>query len=139
MNKTIRKAMVLGSTFATAMQGTAVLMAVHAQSVAPIRPGTGFADKIGTLINFVLQVVMVIALLLVFGYLIIGSIEWITSGGDKSKTESARNKITAAVVGLIILAASYAIFLLLLRFLGFTSLERAIEDVPNIKGAGGNG
>jgi hypothetical protein len=75
---------------------------------------------------------MVIALLLVFAYLIMGGVEWITSGGEKSKTESARNKITSAVVGLIILAASYAVLTLLIRFLGFNSLFEAINAVKPI-------
>lgn len=87
----------------------------------------GFSNDIGNLINGVLSFVMVIAALLVFFYLIWGGIEWITSGGDKGKTESARNKITAAVVGLIILAASYAILLVALRFIGFGSLQEATE------------
>lgn len=88
--------------------------------IQPINPGRGFATDIGNLINSVLTFVMVIAALLVFLYLIWGGIEWITSGGDKGKTESARNKITAAVIGIVILAASYAILLLVLNFLGFS-------------------
>lgn len=99
---------------------------VYAQSKAEISevdPPKGFFNDIGVLINGLLNFVMVLAALLVFGYLIWGGIEYITSGGDKGKTESARNKITAAVVGLIILAASYAILLLVLGFLGYGSLD----------------
>lgn len=84
-----------------------------------------FFDDFGDLFTKVLRGVMVLAGLLVFAYLIWGGIEWITSGGDKGKTESARNKITAAVVGLIILAASYAIFTLILQLLnveGFSQI-----------------
>lgn len=88
---------------------------------------TGFTNDLGSLINGVLSFVMVIAALLVFFYLIWGGIEWITSGGDKGKTESARNKITAAVVGLIILAASYAILTVALQFLGFNDFEDALQ------------
>jgi hypothetical protein len=53
-----------------------------------VDPGDGFATDFGKLINGVLSFVMVIAALLVFLYLIWGGIEWITSGGDKGKTES---------------------------------------------------
>jgi hypothetical protein len=87
----------------------------------------GFADNMGSFINGVLSFVMVIAALLVLFYLIWGGIEWITSGGDKGKTESARNKITAAVIGIIILAASFAILQLVLTFLGFTNLNDALQ------------
>jgi hypothetical protein len=93
---------------------------------------TGFATDVGTLINAVLSFVMVIAALLVFLYLIWGGIQWITSGGDKGKTEDARNKITAAILGLIVLAASYAVLLIALRFLGFANLTDVFENVRTI-------
>jgi hypothetical protein len=97
-----------------------------------VRPDKGYATDFGKLLNFLLQIVMVIAVLLVFLYLILGGIEWITSGGEKSKTEAARNKITSAVIGLIILAASYAILTLLLKFLGFGDLKSALNGITPI-------
>ncbi|MFZ5438296.1 MAG: hypothetical protein ACOZAK_04570 [Patescibacteria group bacterium] len=42
-------------------------------------------------------------------FFIWGSMEWITSGGDKGKVENARNRITQAVIGLVVLVGSYAI------------------------------
>ena len=84
-----------------------------------IDPGPGWSQDFGALINSILSIVMVVALLLVLLYLILGGIEWITSGGDKGKTESARNKITAAVIGIIILAAAYALVTLVAWVLGF--------------------
>ena len=98
-----------------------------------INPGKGFATDIGSLINGALSFIMVIAALLVFLYLILGGIEWITSGGDKGKTENARNKITAAVIGLIILAASYAILLIILNFLGFGNLGDVFSNVKGLE------
>ena len=83
-------------------------------------PEKGYATSIGSVLTSVLNLIMLIAAILVFLYLILGGIEWITSGGDKGKTEGARNKITAAIVGLIILAASYALLQLALSVLGFS-------------------
>ena len=88
-----------------------------------VDPGKGFATDFGGMINGLLSFVMVIAALLVFMYLIWGGIEWITSGGDKGKTESARNKITSAIIGLVVVAASDAVLTLALNFLGFTDLN----------------
>lgn len=98
----------------------------------------GFATNFGGLINGVLSFVLVIGALLVFFYLILGGIEWITSGGDKGKTEAARNKITAAIIGLIILAASYAILQLALSFLGFSGLNDVFNSTGTIQGGAGN-
>ncbi|MBW7944793.1 hypothetical protein H3C70_05350 [Patescibacteria group bacterium] len=115
---------------------SAVVAAVQAQQNnnlgSPINTPDGYADNIGKLISFVLRVVLAIGALLVFGYLVMGGIEYITSGGEKGKTESARNKITAAIVGLIILAASWAILNLALSFLGLGDLGSAIQSVGTI-------
>lgn len=42
-------------------------------------------------------------------YFVWGSLDWVLSGGDKSKLETARNKITQAILGMIILAGSFVI------------------------------
>jgi len=99
-----------------------------------VKLGKGFAPDIGTLITSVLTFVMLIAALLILMYLIWGGIQWITSGGDKGKTEEARNKITSAVIGLIILAAAWAVFLIILKFLGFSSYQDLFLNIVNVSG-----
>ncbi len=81
-------------------------------------PETGF----GALISKYLGVVMTGAALLLLLYLVWGSIEWITSEGDKGKLEKARSKITQAIIGIIVLAASLAVFNLVQNFLGIKVL-----------------
>lgn len=46
--------------------------------------------------------------------LILGGIQWITSGGDKIQAESARRRITNALVGIVVLFSLFAI----LNFVG---------------------
>jgi len=77
--------------------------------------GVNVATNASTLIRTIITLVIVVAALLTLFYLIMGAIAWITSGGDKGKVEEARNKITAAVIGLLILAAVWAIFQLVLQ------------------------
>ncbi len=62
------------------------------------------------LISNIVNIVFIVAAAITFAFLIYGAISWITSGGDKSKVETARNRITAAVIGLLILAAVWALF-----------------------------
>jgi len=50
-----------------------------------------------------------IGAIMVLIFFVWGALEWISSGGDKGKVENARNRITQAVIGLIILVGSYAI------------------------------
>ncbi len=111
-------------------------------AMAQVKVGTanlskGFAKDLGSMLTSVLTVVMAIAALAVFLYLIMGGIQWITSGGDKGKTEEARNKITAAVIGLVVLAAAYALLLLVLQILGFQSLTGVFDNIESINNAGG--
>jgi hypothetical protein len=92
----------------------------------------GFARSLGIWITSVASLMIAIIVLLVFFQLIMGGFSWITSGGDKGKTDEARNRLVAAVIGLLIIAASYAILIVLLRFLGFESITDAFDNVRPI-------
>lgn len=90
--------------------------AVGTQDITVPKPqGFNFTD-IGALISSIVSLGLIVAALLVFLYLVWGGIQWITSGGDKAGVESARNRITAALIGLVIVAASYAIIRLIEGF-----------------------
>lgn len=79
----------------------------------------GFGKLVGGLLGFL----MLASTVLAFFYILWGSMEWITSGGEKGKVESARTKITTAIIGLIVLASSTAILTLVQRFLGICFLN----------------
>jgi len=71
--------------------------------------------------NFVFRIVdisIILAGLILFVFLVWGGIEWLTSGGDKGKIEAARAKLTNALIGVAIIAASYAVWQLALVFFG---------------------
>lgn len=65
--------------------------------------------SIGGLIGGFITLIMIVAAVVFFFMLVIGGLRWITSGGDKAQTEGARNQITAALVGLIIVFGAFAI------------------------------
>ncbi len=93
---------------------------VFAQTKLEIKQPTDIIKitDIGQLISAAVGSIMIIAALLAFMYLLLGGIKWITSGGDKAGMEEARNKITHAIVGLIIVGAAWAIMNLVQNFLG---------------------
>lgn len=72
----------------------------------------------GRIVGSIINLLMVVASLLALLYLILGGLQWITSGGDKNGMESARNKISHAIIGLIIVGAAWAIWVLVGNFLG---------------------
>lgn len=85
--------------------------------------------NLGTLISALVGTLLIISALLAFFYLILGGIQWITSGGDKAGMEAARNKITHAIVGLVIVGAAWAIMILVQNFLGITVIGGQL-DLP---------
>lgn len=99
----------------------------------------GFANNFSGFMNGTISFVMVISALLVFFYLIWGSFDWITSGGDKAKTEKARSKIVSAIIGLIIVSASYAVLNLAIGFLGFTDINDVFRSAGTVDGPGPGG
>lgn len=78
--------------------------------------------KSGSLLNTILSVVlsfmMVIGALLVLLNLVQAAINWISAGGDSSKVQKARDMIIQAIIGLIIMSATFAIWNILVQFLG---------------------
>lgn len=76
----------------------------------------------GIFLGGMLRAAMIIAAVLVLVFLIWGAVEWITSSGDKGKVESARNKISNAIIGMIVLAATLAIFMVVQQFLDISVL-----------------
>lgn len=91
------------------------------------KPPTIQITELGQLISALVGTILIIAALLAFIYLILGGIKWITSGGDKAGMEEARNKITHAIVGLIIVGAAWAIMTLVQNFLGVQIIGGTIE------------
>lgn len=81
------------------------------------RGGIPFWD-LGRLLSNVLALLFFFAALFAFIFIIIGGIQWITAGGDKVAAQAARDRITAAVVGLLIVVAAFAIVLILSTVLG---------------------
>lgn len=110
------------------MIGGFIMQKVFAQASINVPQPTGIKiTDIGMLISAVVSAILVIAAVLAFLYLVLGGIQWITSGGDKAGMEAARNKITHAIVGLVIVAASYAIMILVSNFLGISFLNNSIN------------
>lgn len=74
----------------------------------------GFAvPTLSTVLTFLIRFFFVMAGLAALIYLLWGSFSWVTSGGQKENVEKARDKIQAAIVGLILIVAVLAIMVTL--------------------------
>jgi hypothetical protein len=86
---------------------------------------------IPTLVSAVIQLILIIAALVFFFLLIVGGIQWMTSGGDKAAAESARGRITAALIGLVIVFSAWAIAALIGYFFQINIFELNIPKITS--------
>ena len=97
-----------------------------AQSTQEVDIGSKVSDFFGfkcitELVFRMVDAAIIGAGILLLVYLVYGGVEWLTSGGDKAKIESARAKITNALIGVAIIAAAYAVWIIVLTFFGINA------------------
>jgi len=80
--------------------------------------GMQFQTDLGSIITNLINIAIIFAALGTLVYLLLGGINYMTAGGDKQKAEDAQKTITNAVIGLVLVAAAYAIFRLLDSVIG---------------------
>ncbi|MCD8526745.1 hypothetical protein LRY65_00845 [Candidatus Woesebacteria bacterium] len=54
--------------------------------------GAPIQTDLGVLVGSFVGVAILVGALAAFGYMVLGGVQWITSGGDKGKIEKAREK-----------------------------------------------
>ncbi|MGB9883001.1 MAG: hypothetical protein ACPLRN_00580 [Microgenomates group bacterium] len=69
-------------------------------------PVQGFASLVG----FGINIFLVIAGMFLLLYLLWGAFDWINSGGEKEKIVKAQNKITNALIGIVLVFAVLVVF-----------------------------
>ena len=94
----------------------------------------GGAGRIATrLLNRFFEFAMVVGSIILLFNLVYAGIEWISAGGDSGKIEKARNRIVQSIIGILVLSASAAIFMVVNQLLG------SPLDIRFVGGSGGTG
>ena len=114
---------------------------VLAQTPVPVRvvppiQGINPSTTIGTLLSNVLTIIFVLAAILVLFMLVVGAFQWITSGGDKEGVGKARDRITHALIGLVILAIAFLIVQVVGSMVNINILS--LESLPTLDQCGAN-
>lgn len=116
-----------------------MLTTVLAQiDLSPAGPFAGITPENLTITNIItwgFSAILVLAAVVFFFMLIFGGIRWMISGGDKANTETARNQVTGALIGLIIVFSAWAIWQILATAFGATG---GITDLGGIGGTIGS-
>jgi len=98
--------------------------------VAPAFSSGDYGNVLAKMVALIWKAAVVLGGLFFIFYFVWGAFRWMTAEGDKSKFESGREKITDAVIGLILLVASYAIIYLLGQLLDIEFLRNFQFTIP---------
>ena len=74
--------------------------------------------SLGDVISSLLPMIVTLAGLACFAFMIMGGLKWITSSGDAKAIAEAQHTITNAVIGLIIVFVSWWLMIILETVLG---------------------
>ena len=72
-------------------------------------PTGGFGDKGISVIQVAISMLFVAGEILALVFIVFAGIQWIMSGGDKQKIQSARNRLIYSIVGVIVISISFFI------------------------------
>ena len=78
---------------------------------------------IQSLVPGLITLIIVIGFVVFIFMFLISAVNWISSGGDKTSTAAARERLTQAIIGLVILLSAYAIFNLVETIFGVNLLS----------------
>jgi magnesium-transporting ATPase (P-type) len=84
--------------------------------IGPTGIPQGGAIELNHIVDVFLGILVLIAVVLCLLFLLWGAFNWITSEGDKTKIESARQKIIYAILGLVVVFASFLVINLIYQF-----------------------
>ena len=86
---------------------------------------------IGSIISQAIQLIMTAASILLLFYLLWGGIDWLTAGSDASQVTKAIDKIKFALIGIVVVAASWAIWSVVMRVAFQKDVGDSVElDIP---------
>lgn len=111
--------------------------------INPVLPfaGTGDAAQaaviFGNIVSAIIGLFLIVGFIMAIFHFIFGAVRWITASGDKNNLQNAQERMTQAVVGLIILASVWAIVALIYTFIGWDqgphgSFVFPLPDIENI-------
>jgi len=105
-----------------------------------IVPDANFVPDVtaSSVISAIISFFIIISFIAAFFFLLQGGFQWVSSGGDEGKVESARNRITQAIIGLVIVVAVWALFGLVEDFLGVSVIGGGEITLPSLRSGGGS-
>jgi hypothetical protein len=110
--------------------GTGIInTALSDQLSALLDASSGSSDFWNNTLSAGITLMFTVGAIVFLGIIMLGGIQWITSGGDKASVEAARGRITSAIVGLVILLSVFALVIAVEYFFGVNLTSFDLEDI----------
>lgn len=84
-------------------------------------PVGGLATTGKNLIQLGLNLFFLVGMVMVLVFVLYSGIQWAASGGDKTKIQNARNRLTYTIIGLLVFVGAFVILDLVIKLLGFNT------------------
>jgi hypothetical protein len=102
--------------------------ALSAKLLSYLDYGTGSAAFFDNAVSAAITLLFSLGAIVFLGILMVGGIQWITSGGDKVRVEAARGRVSSAIIGLVILLSVFAVVIAIEYFFGVNLTSFNVED-----------
>jgi len=107
---------------------------IGGEGLGPFAKST--ANPVQTIVTGISGVIGFLTILAAIWFLmqfLIGGIAWISSAGDKNKLTEARERLTNALIGLLIVVAGWAVLAIAGQFFGWTDILNPTGILEKIK------
>ena len=111
----LKKALIKLSPLSIMAMPSIASAAVRWGELIPKSPFPRGVRDLGDAITRVIQILLIAAGVVALIYLIVGGYMYVTAGGNADQAAAARTTILNAIIGLIVIFASYAIITFVLR------------------------
>jgi hypothetical protein len=100
--------------------------------------GKSLSSPLGVLLDYVSSIVGVMTIFASIWFLfqiLYSGYEWISAGGDTKKVASARDRITHAFMGLVIVVGAWSLLAVAGQFFGYNTLvsPNALDQLPSFQ------
>lgn len=95
---------------------------VLAQGIVKEGQANQLSDLTKVFTEHILPTLIPIGGIILFVMLVVGGFYYITSSGDPRKVEGAKNTLTYAIIGIVVLAAAFLIVEIIANFVGVPAL-----------------
>jgi hypothetical protein len=131
--KILKKALVAGTEAVVFLSLTLPVWAAKDIDITGVQGLAKF--EVADFVTAIIRLIIIIAFVVAFIFLLIGGIRWIIAGGETKAVEGARNMVTGALVGLIIVLAAFAIIRLVEFFFSISIISGPIS-LPTVQTGG---